>query len=226
LLAAARRNGINIPSLCYHRALPPLGSCRLCIVELNEGGKSNKVVASCAYPLTRDCEVFTKTERIIRERRALISMLHDRAPEDGYLLELCAEYGVAPEGRYILPPGLKCVLCGRCAAVCNALGSGAISTVGRGTAKKVSTPYDEESADCTGCAACVKFCPVGAIEFREDGRIRQIRNQSFELLACVKCGAPVGTREEIELLKTKLDFAAGLELCPSCRRRASGGRAL
>jgi len=222
LLAIARKHGINIPSLCYHSALPPLGSCRLCIVELNEGGKSNKIVASCAYPLMRDCEVFTMTEKIYKRRRVIISMLHDRAPQDKYLLELCDDYEVCPKDRYIMPPNLKCVLCGRCAAACNALGNGAISTVGRGTAKKVSTPYDEESSDCIGCASCAKFCPVGAIELKEDAKTRKIWNKNFEFVLCSRCGAPVATREEIALLKTKLDFSERLDLCPKCRHRLEG----
>ena len=34
LLEAARENGIQIPTLCYHEALKPFGGCRLCVVEL------------------------------------------------------------------------------------------------------------------------------------------------------------------------------------------------
>ena len=36
ILAAARSVGIAIPALCSHEALPIYGSCRLCIVELEE----------------------------------------------------------------------------------------------------------------------------------------------------------------------------------------------
>jgi formate dehydrogenase major subunit len=32
ILEVARENGVEIPTLCYHEALTPLGSCRLCVV--------------------------------------------------------------------------------------------------------------------------------------------------------------------------------------------------
>ena len=220
ILSAARRAGVPIPTLCHHSALPGLGSCRLCIVEVNEGG-SNKVVASCVYPLQRNCAVFTKSEKIVSERRVIISMLRDRAPHDPYLLDLCNEYQVPQSGRYEMPPALRCVLCGRCAAACDAMGSGAIATVGRGTRKKVSTPYDERSEDCIGCGACAKVCPVEAIELTGDDKTRTIWNKTFSLVRCEKCGTPYGTEEELGFLKTKLDpyKQVNLTLCPDCRKR-------
>jgi NADH dehydrogenase/NADH:ubiquinone oxidoreductase subunit G len=219
ILQAARRDGITIPSLCHHSALAGLGSCRLCIAEINEGG-GNKVVASCVYPLKKNCEVRTRSEKIIAGRRMIISMLHDRAPEDAYLLELCAEYGVPKEDRYIMPPRLKCVLCGRCAAACATLGNGAISTVGRGTGKKISTPYGDVSADCMGCLACAKVCPVGAIDYEETPETRTIWNKTFTLVKCERCGKPFATKEELGVLKAKLSGAVTgrLDLCPDCRR--------
>ena len=35
VLEAARDNGIVIPTLCYHKDLSPVGSCRLCVVEVD-----------------------------------------------------------------------------------------------------------------------------------------------------------------------------------------------
>ena len=34
ILEAARKSGIEIPTLCYHPRLRPLGHCRLCLVEV------------------------------------------------------------------------------------------------------------------------------------------------------------------------------------------------
>ena len=34
VLEVARANGIKIPTLCYHPALKPSGSCKLCAVEV------------------------------------------------------------------------------------------------------------------------------------------------------------------------------------------------
>jgi NADH dehydrogenase/NADH:ubiquinone oxidoreductase subunit G len=221
IMQAAKRAGIYIPALCHHSAIAGLGTCRLCIVEADEGG-GPKVVASCVYPLKRDCKVFTKSEKIVRQRRMIISMLRDRAPHDPYLLKLCAEYSV-PESRHtVLPAGRNCVLCGRCAAVCAVLGNGAISTVGRGTAKKVSTPYDTTSEDCIGCGACAKVCPVDAIPCAETGDSRTIWNKTFTLVRCDICGTAFSTKEALDLARKKTPpILRPLErLCPDCRRKA------
>jgi NADH-quinone oxidoreductase subunit G len=34
ILEVARAHGIYIPTLCYHPRLLPIGSCRLCVVEI------------------------------------------------------------------------------------------------------------------------------------------------------------------------------------------------
>ena len=51
LLQVALRNGIEIPSLCYHPAITPTGACRLCVVKI-EGGRG--LSAACTViPMTR-----------------------------------------------------------------------------------------------------------------------------------------------------------------------------
>jgi NADH dehydrogenase/NADH:ubiquinone oxidoreductase subunit G len=68
ILEAARENGIEIPTLCYHEALEPYGACRLCVVELKRGSRS-QVVASCVYPCEEGAVVHTNSEMVRRSRR-------------------------------------------------------------------------------------------------------------------------------------------------------------
>ena len=37
ILQVARENGVNIPTLCYHKDLSPTGNCRMCVVEVKGG---------------------------------------------------------------------------------------------------------------------------------------------------------------------------------------------
>ena len=45
LLEAARQAGILVPSLCYLKKVQAIGSCRVCLVEV-EGAKSSRPRAS------------------------------------------------------------------------------------------------------------------------------------------------------------------------------------
>ena len=36
ILQVAEKNGIKIPTLCYNKALPSYGACRLCLVEISQ----------------------------------------------------------------------------------------------------------------------------------------------------------------------------------------------
>jgi NADH dehydrogenase/NADH:ubiquinone oxidoreductase subunit G len=36
ILEAAFKAGVYIPNMCYHPNLPPLGACRLCLVEIEK----------------------------------------------------------------------------------------------------------------------------------------------------------------------------------------------
>jgi len=230
LLSLARRAGIIIPTFCHHDALSGLGSCRLCVVEVDEGS-GRKVVVSCVYPLGRDCEIWTESDRIQRIRRMVLSMLRGRAPDSEIVASWCETYGVPPEDRYSPPSpggrvqenglaGGKCVLCGLCAEACATLGAGAISTLGRGVGKRVSTPYDEPSGDCIGCGSCAEVCPTGAIDCREEGGVRTIWGKRFELLRCAGCGRPFATKEEFARVN---GAAADPPLCEACRKEQTAG---
>ncbi len=48
ILEAARKYGIDIPTLCFMKELTPEGSCRICMVEI-EGRP--KLVTACTTPL-------------------------------------------------------------------------------------------------------------------------------------------------------------------------------
>ena len=218
ILDVCHRSRILVPTLCHHESLSGIGTCRLCIVEVNEGN-GNRVVVSCVYPLNRDCVVFTESEKIKRIRKTILSMLKTRAPAGDRLASLCQIYGVKEDDRFTPPGTMKkesrirsraakhlekaCILCGLCAQACASLGSGAgctaggaISTTSRGITKKISTPFGEPSADCIGCGSCALVCPTKAIKCSEGKGHRSIWGKKFKLLSCDSCGKFFATQEE------------------------------
>lgn len=218
ILTVARRNGIEIPTLCHHEALAGSASCRLCIVEVTEKERS-KIVVSCVYPISMECEVSTNSEKVQKERGMILTLLQKRAPESEEIRALCEKYNAPNIERFVRVDSEKCVMCGLCAKACAELSVGAISTVNRGVTKEISTPYHEISPVCVGCGSCAHICPTRAIELVETDNTRTIWGKTFELIKCEHCGAVIGTREEL----AKAAEESGLEpdtLCAGCRREA------
>lgn len=218
LLQVARRNGIEIPTLCHHDAIAGQGCCRLCIVEVFERGRG-KIVVSCVYPVESECEVFTDNEKVHRQRGMILTLLRSRAPASPEIAALCEKYGAPKIDRFVKVDGSKCVLCGLCAKACGELSVGAISTVNRGVTKEVSTPYYEPSDVCVGCGSCARVCPTNAIEIIETGDSRTIWGRTFPLVRCKKCGKVMGTAEELKMASLRSGIPVS-ELCDDCRKRS------
>lgn len=72
ILEVARRNGIDIPTLCWMKRASPTGACRVCVVEV-EGARN--LVASCAAPAAPNMVVRTQTPAVMRARRLNIELL-------------------------------------------------------------------------------------------------------------------------------------------------------
>lgn len=213
ILQAARRENIFIPSLCYSDATEPVSSCRLCMVEINEGGRI-RLVVSCAFPAKEGLTVTTDTPELQNIRAALLKLLYSQAPDNPAILGLMKQYDVEPEKRYKEKDG-QCVMCGLCVQVCKKLGASAISTIYRGTTKKVSTPYDRQASSCIGCASCAGFCPTKCIKVEDTEEGRRIWNKKFQWVKCEICGKIVSTDKHY-----KASTGSDTVICPDCRKKA------
>ncbi len=166
VLEVALEQGIKIPTLCYHKELTPYGACRLCLIEIIEGGRPG-LDASCVYKVTEGLKVKTNTERVQRTRKIVFELLMARCPDSEKIRNLAAEYGVN-ETRIKLKPKENCILCGLCVRVCAEISQRhAQSFSGRGTGRKIETPFNKISEKCIGCGACAYLCPVGTLKVEE-----------------------------------------------------------
>jgi formate dehydrogenase alpha subunit len=211
ILSAARRTGIDIPTLCHDERLEPYGGCRLCIVEVKG---VNRPLPACSTPVSEGMEVVTENDTIARIRKNLISLILSNHPNDCMrcektgdcsLQDLSYRYDV-DGGRYAgerwkLPvrddnPFItyepnKCILCGRCTRICNeVVMAGTIELVGRGFNSRPDTAYGRPRSleNCEFCGQCVSTCPVGALtdkKGRGQGRSYEMKKVRT---TCSYCG--------------------------------------
>ena len=186
ILETARENGIDIPTLCYLKDLPPVGACRLCVVEV-EGSRT--LVGSCHTPIAQGMVIYTHSPRVLEVRRTLVELMLASHPDSCLvcdeanrceLRKIAADldiglprfrikkhyYPVEDENPHIIRDMSKCILCRRCVSACHEIAKQHIYAFGyRGFDSKVVVDLDEplNKEVCRDCYACVAPCPTGAL---------------------------------------------------------------
>ncbi len=186
ILEVARNNGIEIPTLCYLKGINEPASCRVCVVEV-EGARN--LVTSCSYKVKDGMVVKTNTNKVLRARKQAVELLlsnHNKkclsCPRNLQceLQNLTQQLNADPakyegeikEGNFddsnyaIVRDESKCILCGKCVAVCaKRQGCSAITKVNRGFETSVGTAFNKplQESSCVGCGQCTLVCPTGAL---------------------------------------------------------------
>lgn len=209
VLEASIDAGIYIPNLCYHPNLKPIGSCRLCIVDID--GMRGYPIA-CHTKVSEGMVVRTKTEKLQNLRKNLVWLILSNypkdVPKDSQLKKVVEYVGVnnilskyVPKSRNLpifdeeplfVRDMNKCILCGRCVQMCQEVrGVGAIGLINRGIDTVVGTNQEEpmDESGCKFCRACVEVCPSGALYDKEKV---DIEKREETLLPC-QHGCPAGT---------------------------------
>lgn len=182
ILQVARENGIYIPTLCYHEHLLPIGSCRLCVVEI-EG--FDKPQTSCTTYVAEGMKVVTKSDRLFQMRREFLKFILMEHPLDcpqcdkagecrlqdlvyehsiekaGYKIQLKKERLEVFSTPLIRKWPKRCVLCLRCYHACKEIsGRGVLGINGGGIHSKIEVV---KADDCISCGECLSVCPVGSL---------------------------------------------------------------
>jgi bidirectional [NiFe] hydrogenase diaphorase subunit len=202
--------------------LAPYGACRLCMVMITEPRRA--LVASCVYPVEEGLVVETDEPEAVNARRLALEFLLSRCPQSDVIREMAAKEGVT-SSRFGAPPPEQadelCMLCGLCVRVCReAIGAAAISFVGRGMERRVSTPFDVHSDACIGCGACAEICPTGAVKIEDRGNKRFLHtwNTTVELHPCPECGRFFAPQPTVFLGEILPEVADLWGVCPECHQ--------
>lgn len=191
ILEAAKKAGIEIPTLCYHPDLGINASCRVCLVKVN-GWK--KLTPACSTPVNDGMEIVTNSYEVRQVRKTILELIISGHPLDCLncirnqkceLQRLAYEYGIRGNefihnaenlpldnsNSSIIRDMSKCIKCGRCVEACNGRqGVGAIGNAFRSNNMKMTTPFSVplSSTKCVYCGQCAAVCPVGAIYEKDD----------------------------------------------------------
>jgi iron-only hydrogenase group A len=187
ILEACKSVGFKIPTLCYLKDVSSNASCGVCVVEV-KGAKS--LLRSCITNISEGMEITTNSQRVMEARKMNVELLLANHPQDCLicdrnqnceLQELTFTFGIN-EKRFVRTRKThleiddsslsltrdpeKCILCGRCVAVCSEMQTvKAIDFSGRGLKSKISTYLNQGLGivACTNCGQCALVCPTGAI---------------------------------------------------------------
>jgi NADH-quinone oxidoreductase subunit G len=193
LEAAKELEGVYIPTLCHmnlesinleHR----VGSCRICMVDVEMQGRS-RMMPACCTPVQDGMVIKTNTAEVIQARRIVLELLLSDHPFncltcaknlDCELQALARQFGidtltykgemstypVDTSSKAIKRDLDKCIMCRRCEVACNEIQTvGTLSGYGRGF-KAVVAPAEMKPLDqtnCVMCGQCVNVCPTAAL---------------------------------------------------------------
>ncbi len=226
ILETALDNGIYIPHLCHHPDLKPVGTCGICVVEV-EG--VDEPPSSCMTPVESGMIVKSKTPLIEQMRqKAMGAMLVNHPPECtecsqylncelqsvkqyvGITEDLAIKIRVKPipvDRRHplFIHDFIRCIKCGRCVRACNDLrGAGVLQMLEEGDEKRVVIKDDQTliEAGCRFCGACVEVCPTGSMRDREELMEGKKRRQA--LIPCrYTCPAEIDVPRYVRLVREK-----------------------
>ena len=219
-LEVARANGIHIPTLCFHPALKPSGTCKLCAVEIS-GRTSGRQVAmlSCILKMSEGMEIKTTGPIVEAARAKAFKNLLRMAPESKRLRRMAEEYGVD-----LGPPPDGCVRCRLCIRVCKeVVGASALKM------KKIDgiNFVVPEPDSCIGCGTCANICPTGAIRVEDNENVRSIMIRDevigkHPLERCQGCGRWFATTRFIDFIERRTAPHPHVKethhYCPNCAK--------
>ncbi len=191
LIEAGIKVGVQIPHYCYHPRLSVVGQCRMCLVEISQGGKKMpKLQAACSTPAGDTMEVRTDTPEVREAQKGMMEFFLINHPLDCPICDQAGECGLQDysfkhgvsfsrfqyedkrtyPGRERIPLGPtvilnmnRCIQCTRCVRFTHEVSkTGELGFFNRGARTEIGTfPGKELDNPLSTCV--VDICPVGAL---------------------------------------------------------------
>ena len=221
LIAACHENSEHVPHYCYHPGLSPVGSCRICQVEVKQGEMPPRVVVACRTPVAPGMVVDTEAPKAHDARKQCLEFLLKNHPLDCPICDKAGECTLQDysfdegqgEGRSVEPRRKlekrkdlgdvivldqeRCILCSRCVRFMEEVPKTPQLCVGqRGAHSMIETWQDKPlTGNYQGNLADV--CPVGALTLKNFRFQARVWNLHKVASTCPGCSRGCSTTVEV-----------------------------
>jgi len=223
LIECAKKNGVEIPHLCYKPGLRPDGNCRACVVEIK--GERALAPSCCRYP-KEGMEVTTDNERAVLSQKMVLELLLSDMPEKDYTrnneLDFWAgklnlgkprfearEQAKADLSHPAIAVNLDaCIQCTRCVRACREEQvNDVIGYAYRGEHSSIVFDMHDPmgASTCVACGECVQACPTGALMPAREAGLKTIDKTVDSV--CPFCG--VGCLLTYHVKQNVIQFVTG-----------------
>ncbi len=223
IIQVCEQLGIEVPRYCYHPGLRVVGSCRMCMVEVE---KMPKLMIACSTMVTDDMVVSTQTPKVKEARRSVLEFLLLNHPLDCPVCDRAGEcelqnyymkFGLHdsrlhenkmkrkkafPIGPHVILDQERCVLCSRCIRFTDEVSkTHELGIFNKGTWSEVNV-FPGRQLENKYSGNVVDICPVGALldrDFRYQMSVWYLKD-SFSV--CPGCSMGCNIRVQYNLTRS------------------------
>lgn len=221
LIAACQTEGFEVPTYCYHPGLTPVGSCRICQVEVKQGTMPARVVVACRTPVAEGMVVNTESEKAHSTRRECLEFLLKNHPLDCPICDKAGEcdlqdfaYAEGQEhgrtheprrkldkrkslGDTIVLDEERCILCSRCVRFFEEVPKKAQLTVSNLGSRSVIETFADRPLTGNYQGNIADLCPVGALTLKKFRFQARVWNLVKMASTCGECSRGCSTTVEV-----------------------------
>lgn len=223
LIQACHEHAEHVPMYCYHPGLSPVGSCRICQVNVKIGEMPERTVVACRTPITEGMVVNTEAPGAHEARKLCLEFLLKNHPLDCPICDKAGECDLQDysflegqgEGRSVEPRRKlekrkslgdvivldqeRCILCSRCVRFFEEVPKKAQLTVSDMGARSCISTFADRPLEGNYQGNIADICPVGALTLKEFRFQARVWNLKKTRSTCGECSR--GCSVTIEVLR-------------------------